>query len=125
MKFNITKPFENNPTNRWVDGLSNEQYQSLNLITSSKIKCLYDCNSPFHFYSQYVLRNVPYKTTSSMKIGTIAHLAIFEREKFETNVIEHDFDCRTSEYKEFVREIYNKNKPELNKFEDLHLAEVC
>lgn len=115
----ITHPYFNDPTNRWLDNLTNEQHHSLPAISSSAIKCFYK-KSPWVFYQKYVLRQTKdIEIKQEFKIGTLIHLAILEPEKFEKTVFVCDESTITNKYKDFRQNIINN----FNKFNDVDIIE--
>jgi hypothetical protein len=101
----ITSAYLNDPTNRWLPGLSNEEHHSLPAISSSAVKYFHK-NSPQAFYRKYVLREFKEMGfRDEFRVGTLIHLAILEPEKFEKYVKICDSDQRTKDFKDYRREL--------------------
>lgn len=108
----ITRPYFNDPTNRWLTNLSNEQHHSLPAISSSAIKYFHK-NSPWAFYKKYVLREVKSSEFKpEFRMGHLIHLAVLEPEKFDKYVFVCDEASNTNKYKEIRQEFLNKFKNE-------------
>lgn len=98
----ITQAPMGETTNRWLPlDIDNETHHSMKCISSSQIKYIASGKSMFSYHEKYVLKNVDSEFSDAFRVGTIAHLAVLEPEKFEKNVIVCDLDQRTSEFKEF------------------------
>lgn len=98
----ITMPPGGIKQNRWLDlDTSNEQHHSMKCISSSQLKFLAGGKSMEHFYQRYISRIVKPSFDDSFRVGTIAHLAVLEPERFEKTVFVCDLDQRTNEYKEY------------------------
>ncbi len=97
----ITRPYLNDPTNRWLIGLTNEEHHALPALSSTAIKCFYK-RDPWTFYEKHVLRNSgENEKKDEFKIGTLIHLAIFEPDVFHKTVFICDDAANTIKYKEF------------------------
>jgi len=124
----ITHPYFNDPSNRWLTGLTNEQHHSLPAISSSAVKYFHK-KSPWAFYKKYVLReSTPQENKPEFKMGTLIHLAILEPETFEKCVFVCDEIASTNKYKEFRQKILNnfgKPKEELliNSHENVQMVQ--
>lgn len=103
----ITHPYFNDPTNRWLNGLTNEQHHKLPALSSTSIKFFHK-KSPWAFYQKYIMRQtVDYEIRPEFVIGTLIHLAILEPEVFETTVFVNDDARNTNKYKEFRQNLLN------------------
>lgn len=82
--------------NRWVDGLTNEQYHAdKEHVSSSGLKLLIE-ETPDVFYDRIVLGNSK-PQTDAMRIGTLVHHAVLEGEDFiKRYVVKPKFDMRTN-----------------------------
>jgi len=111
----ITHPYFNDPTNRWLEGLTNSQHHALPAISSSAIKYWHKKKSPWAFYQKYVAKQVtPIEFKPEFKMGTLIHLALLEPEKFDKYVFVCDDAANTNKYKDFKDGILNSFKlPEL------------
>ena len=106
MYIKITQAPYGNSTNRWLDSsVSNEEHHGLKCISSSQLKYLASGKSPYNFYAKYVEKSTPREFIDAFMIGTLAHLAVLEPEKFEKSVIICDLDQRTNEFKEFRKSL--------------------
>lgn len=100
----ITRPYENDITNRWLPGISNAQHHSMKMLSASQLK-YYIKNSPYNFFCKYIIKSLPPQGfNKNFLLGTLIHLAILEPEKFEQTVIVCDLDQRTNAFKDFVNE---------------------
>lgn len=115
MYLKITQPPEGLEKNRWLD-VTNELHHKMKVISSSKLKFFKsykeneqgkqtDGPSPLSFYEKYVLGNVKFESNDNFRIGTLAHLAVLEPEKFESSVIVCELDQRTTEFKEYLKSL--------------------
>lgn len=113
----ITHPYFNDPTNRWLDGLTNAQHHALPAISSSAVKYWHKKKSPWAFYQKYIAKQVtPVEFKPEFKMGTLIHLALLEPEKFDKYVFVCDEALNTNKYKDFRNGILNSFKlPELLK----------
>lgn len=104
---NITKPWGNDPTNRWLEGVTNEQHHAHYALTSSKIK-EWGSVSKEYWYKKNVLRSVKEKITAERRktflTGTLFHMLALETERFEKTVSVCDLAGNTNDYKDFVNE---------------------
>ena len=99
-------------TSRWLDNsVSNEEHHSLKCISSSQLKFLESGKSMFNFHEKYIAKTIKQSFSDEFRIGTIAHLAVLEPEKFEKTVIVCDLDQRTSEFKELRDSLAKKIDP--------------
>ena len=106
----ITHPYFNDPTNRWLNGLSNSEHHSLSALSSSAIKYFHK-HSPWAFYKKYVLKEVkPADFKPEFKMGTLIHLALLEPEKFEKTVFVCDEASNTNKYKDLRDSVLNNFK---------------
>lgn len=129
----ITRPYQNDVTNRWVPGLTNAQHHSMRMLSASQIKH-YVKSSPFNFYKKYILKDLPpQKFNKAFVLGTLIHLAILEPEKFDKFVVVCDLDQRTNAYRDFINEsfgvlaitgsVFNESKKDDNVIECEYLDE--
>lgn len=108
----ITHPYFNDPTNRWLTDLSNDQHHSLPAISSSAVKYFHK-NSPWAFHQKYVLRKVKSSEFKpEFRMGHLIHLAILEPEKFDKCIGICDEASNTNKYKDFRREFLNSFRNE-------------
>jgi hypothetical protein len=116
----ITSPYNNDPTNRWLPNISNAQHHSMRAISATKIKSWASC-SPSYWEAKYVSKRVPspFEVNKAFVIGTIAHMAILEPEKFESTVVVCDLDQRTNAYKDWLNEKFGTFVPEFKPFPKL------
>jgi hypothetical protein len=110
----ITQPYFGDPSNRWLDGLSNSEHHALPAISSSAIKYFHK-NSPWAFYKKYVLKEAkPSEFKPEFKTGTLIHLALLEPEKFEKTVVVCDETVTTNKFKEFREKFLDSVKPKIS-----------
>lgn len=110
MHAKITQAPEGVEYNRWLENHSNEQHHKLKCISSSQLKYLAAGKSMAAFYNKHVLRNDKPFFSDEFRIGTIAHLAVLEPEKFEKTVIVCGLDQRKKEFKDFLKELTGDNE---------------
>lgn len=108
----ITAPFNGDITNRWLDGITNEQHHSMKAISASKIKA-FDKMSPWRWMQTYLLNNTVSKFNDNFLIGTLIHIAVLEPEKFEKCVIVCSLDQRTLDFKDYVNEKFGTLIPKI------------
>lgn len=117
MYIKITQEPLGNSENRWLEDISNEHHHSLKCISSSQIKFIASGHSMHSFHEKYIARNMPPIMSDEFRIGTIAHLAVLEPEKFEKSIVISDLDQRTIEYKEFRASLCGSNNENQSQFE--------
>ena len=52
----ITEAYENDPKNRWLPNITNEQHHSMKAISASQIKH-FAKNSPWNWYQKYIVKS--------------------------------------------------------------------
>lgn len=109
MHIKITHPPQNIEKNRWIDGLSNEEHHKLKCISSSHLKFLAQGESLLSYYSKFILKEQKFEIRKEFTVGTLAHLAVLEPEKFEQSVIVCDIDQRTNDFKQFIQDLSRSN----------------
>jgi hypothetical protein len=116
MHVTITQAPLGDNTNRWLDlNTTNEQHHSLKCISSSQLKHIAGGKSMNSFYRKYILKEGQQEFIKEFMIGTVAHLAVLEPEKFENTVKVCTLDQRTVEYKNFKNSLafQSKENPKL------------
>lgn len=116
----ITKPYDNDPTNRWLPDITNAQHHSMKAISATKIKDWLKM-SDHAWHAKHVLgikdgNSVDDKQKKAFAMGTVIHLAVGEPEKFETSVVVCDHATNTNAYKDFVNERFGTWIPEFDPF---------
>jgi hypothetical protein len=124
MYIKITSPPEGDATNRWLDlNVTNEQHHKMKCISSSSTKYFASGKSPYSFYKNCILKErAPFEPNEAFRIGTLAHLAILEPEKFEKSVVICDLNQATNEFKEFKRSIASPPEVDHEELDKLIIA---
>ena len=107
----ITRAPEDIEKNRWLDlSFSNDAHHSMKCISSSKLKHIAQGNSMFSYYNRFILGNNPFVYNEALFLGSIIHLGLLEREKFEQQVIVSDMNQATVAFKEFKKDLCRKDQ---------------
>lgn len=111
MYVKITQAPHGITSNRWLDlETTNEQHHSLKCISSSHIKYLASGKSPLAYHAKFISKSMKPYFSEEFRIGTIAHLAVLEPERFEKSVVVCDLDQRTNEFRDLKRSMAAENK---------------
>lgn len=114
----ITKPPAGITENCWLD-VTNEEHHKMSCISSSHLKYfkslkldndgnILDGNSFKSYLHKFIFKATPPEIKDEFRVGTLAHLAVLEPEKFKNCVIESDLDQRTTEFKEYEESLAKK-----------------
>lgn len=87
--------------NMWHNDLTNDQHHSMRCISSSQLKFLHEGNSLEDYKCKYVDRLSKSESSEEFRIGTIAHLAVLEPDKFNKQVFVCDHNKDTIAYREY------------------------
>jgi hypothetical protein len=95
--FPLTQPPQGEPVAKRIEGLTNAQHHSLNMISSTQIKYLltHDYKS---WHRKYVLRDLPPEEfNENFLLGTLTHLAIEDYELYKKSVLVKTFHANRNE----------------------------
>src|SRR5690606_26208052 len=63
------------------------EYRSLDAVGGTALKDILPPHTPLHFWARHVDPSREFKETPAMRLGTLAHLAILEPERWEAEMI--------------------------------------